>query len=556
MNRRVRLANLLSGRGFVATAAFTLIFQLITEPAVLSLSPVLALVVLAFSQLGLYISLLGLQAFRRRAFRGLEQFAAGRVSWLRRRYDIFGMSLAGLIATLLAQSALNSLGHTAASDLLGALGGALVTHAVILPVLAIGLAHEKHHRQSLSELNRVWGQLELVMSRDLGPTMEPIEATLDAVASRVSDRLRSVKARSKSELSEITHQLALQSLQTVVRDLLSTETQATKVFSNRPQRIKLAKLLRAVDPWQLAKSPEWATMPALLLWPFYLELHGWLLGSLYFAVVALMSYVIARGMQSLEPRSLGLKREARFILAFACFAPLAAMATVVELSIRTQSAYTLAPQLLALIWIQQALAGIFAAAESEETRLDASIQGVKADLAWLMADVNTREWFVRKLFTRNQPTFAAGELVDQLAKAIALPPRATNLRHAVADALKASAAKASIDLSVTDDATNRIQRDPVATAAIAEVVRELALVALQLTKATEISTELLLPTQREVELILRVHQDGLGAQDHFDSEKLATPPRFLRECAYAYEYQADRTRAMLRVRIPIQQVTE
>lgn len=578
MNRRVRLANLLTGRGFIATTVFTVCFQLLTEPAILGLSPVIALVILFFSQLGLLISLLGMQAVRNATFKWLEVALGGRLYWLHHRYDLVGMAVAGFVATLLAQSALNSLAHTQSSDLLGAFGGALVTHAVLLPVLAIALGLFTHASQSKREINKTWGQLELSFTRDLGPTMQLTEPTFRAAAQRVVDRLQATKTRNAADLNERIQQFIAQAIQPIVRDLISQPGTSSYRKPSKPKPASLTALFGQLNGLKLASTPEWAMTPALLLLPFYLEFHGWVLGLLYGAIVAAAGFGLAWGLRLLEPRLAQLPKRTALAISLAYSSLLALVAFLLELIIFVDGDYTLAPQLLLLILGQQLLADLFGAADSIQSSRDEAGRSLRAELAWLVADINTREWFVRKLFVRNQPGLAKGELASQIFRLqesnqlslnqqesdalvtqleyrikhlLALPPHATDVRHEVDAAIDSWRAKASIRYTMDFETAARLQQDPIATMALTEVIRELVGMAIHLAKASGVDASVIAVSENELELTLNVHQDFLKPGEHFDSQLLSSATRFVKECAHHFEYLPERARAILKVRVPI-----
>lgn len=578
MNRRVRLANLISGRGFVATSLLTVGFQLLTEPKLFGLSWPVTVAVLFFSQLGLYISLLGFQAIRAKSFIAFERILEGRLYWLRHRYDLATMSFAGFVSTLLAQSALNSLGHTASSDLAGALGGALVTHAVLLPMLAIALGLIQHASISRREIDKTWGQIELALTRDLGPSMQPFEPSFRAAAQRVVDKLQATKTRNANDLNERIQQFTSQAIQPIVRDLVSQPGVSSRRSLAKPKSPSFIALISEVTGLRLASSPEWAMMPALLLLPFYLEVHGWIFGLLYALLVAGAAFALGLTLRRLVPRLQKLTRWPALAISFGYFALLALFALVLELVAFRGAAFTLVPQLLVLMWAQQVLADIFGAAEAVQEKRDAAGQRLRSELAWLLADVNTREWFVRKLFMRNQPGLAKGELASQIFRLqesgqlsltdkeseslvtqleyrikhlLTLPPHATDLRHDVDAAIESWRAKASIRYTMDFETAARLQQDPVATLALTEVIRELVGMAVHLAKASGVDASAIVISENELELTLNVHQDFLKPDEHFDSQTLASATRFVRECAHRFEYLPERTRAILKVRIPI-----
>ena len=578
MKRRVRLANLLTVQGFIATTILTVCFQVLTEPALFGVGLTLSFAILFFSQLGLYISLLGWQTLRAKSLNWLESFSGGALRALRHSYDLIGMSVSGFVATLLAQSALNSLSHTQSSDLAGALGGSLVTHAVILPLLSVALGLIHQATQTNGEINKIWGQRELAISRDLGTNQQPVEPTFRSVAQRVVDRLQATKTRNESDLNERIQQFIAQSIQPVVRDLVSTPGASTYPVLGRPQRPTMTALLAELKGLKLSQTPAWAAMPALLLLPFYLELHGWLWGTLYFALVAGVSIGLAVGLRLFSARLQSLPGWVALAVSLAYFGVAAVVALLLELTVFTQGGYTLVPQLLGLLWVQQLLADLFGAADAQMASREETAKTMRAELAWFLADINTREWFVRKLFTRNLPGLAKGELASQIFRLqeanqltltkeqgdalvtqleyrikhlLALPPHATDVRHEVDVAIEGWRAKASIRYTMDFETAARLQQDPVATLALTEVVRELVGMGVHLAKASGVDASALVFNDRELELTLNVHQDFLKPEEHFVSDMLASATRFVRECAHHFEYLPERTRAILKVRIPI-----
>lgn len=578
MNRRVRLANLLTGRGFIVTSMFTIFYQLLTEPRLFEVDPLVLVAILFFSQLGLFITLLGLQTARARTFKWLEGLAGGRFYWLHHRFDIGSMTLAGLLATLLAQSALNSLGHTESSDLLGALGGALVTHAALLPLIAIGLGVHRNLVQINAQIAKSWGQLELAIARDQGSNPKPIEPTFRAVAIRVVERLQAVKTRNAQDLNERIQEFIAQAVQPVVRDLVTRPGQSSAPRLTRLQPTGLLQLIRRIDGLDLGKAPEWALMPALLLLPFYLEFQGWLGGLSYFALIAVASYGAAIGLRLTERWLAEMPALSSRLIAAAWLAMPALVAVVLELTVFGGGQYNLILQLLGLLWSLQFAAGLFTALESDIGRLEAAELGLKHQVAWLVADINTREWFVRKLFTRNLPGLAKGELASQIFRLqdanqlsltpsetdalvtqleyrikhlLALPPHATDIRYEVDSAIEAWRPKASIRYTMDFETAAKLEADPVATLALTEVIRELVGMSVHLAKASSVEASALLIGSAEVELTLTVQQDFLKANEHFDSAVLATATRFVREAAHHFDYRAERERAVIRVRVPI-----
>ena len=578
MNKRVRVGNLLTGKGFIATFIFTVFFQLLTEPVMFELPPLLLLAVLAFSQLGLFISLLGFQTIRARAMSALAAIASGRLSWLQRRFDISAMALAGLVSTLVAQSALNSLGHLPSSDFLGALGGALVTSAVLLPLMAVGLGLNHDFKLVKAEISKTWGQMELLQARDLGPSLQQTEPTFRGVAARVVERLTALRLRDAQDLNDQLHSLIAQTVQPLIRDLAQAPGTRSILQPVKPSHSSLGKGLAAANGLRLVDSPEWAVMPALLLLPFYLELHGWLGGFVYFLVAAGLCFGLSVALKLNLPKLAKLPIWPQRLVAVGFSGLIAISAIATEGILNSPGAFTLAWQLLGLLWLQLLLAEIFSLLEDDYSqRLHAATE-LRHELAWRLADVNTREWFVRKLFTRNLPGLAKGELASQIFRVqkssqfnlekseleslvtqleyrtkhlLALPDHVTDIRREIDTAIEAWRAKASIKFGMDFETAARLGQDPVATLATVEVIREVVGMAVHLAKASSVDVLASLAGDRELELRLSCQQDFLKPGEHFDSTVLASPTRFVRDCTLGFDFEPEVARAIIRLRVPI-----
>lgn len=580
MSERVKLTYLLSGRGFLITGAFTVGYQLLTEPQLLQVDFWLALLVLFFSQLGLSISLVGFQMIRTRlpALLGLKlRLGAKPLAQLMHWYDLIAMALSGLLATALAQVSLEAFAHRETSDLAGALGGSLLSYGALLPVIATLLGVYARYREVGRDVAKHWGQMELTRARDGVSWSQVQDPTFRAVAATVVRRLQELQTRAQQDLNQRIQEFISQAVQPVIRDLLAQPgVDNARVFS-RPVPANLPTLLRQNTVWQRAHAMEWLFFPGLLVLPFALEFYGWLSGVTF--VLAITFWLI--GLNFLLPRVKNLVDSIgnlwlRELVGYLYFGSVALIAMLVQ-SLLMPGAGSMTLAVLLLSWLMVWGGGLFVQLEEDQASYAARSSQLLQDLAWYVADVNTREWFLRKIFARNLPGLAKGEFASQLYRLqesnrlqsatpeneslttqleyrikhlVALPVRATDVRHEFNEVTDAWRAKTSIKYSMDFEVAAKFEHEPVAAMAIVEAMRELVSMAVHLAKASGVEILVTLASPHEIELKIIVKQDFLRTDEVFDSSSLNKATRFLRDCAHYFDYRSERDRAIVLIRIP------
>ena len=580
MSERVKLTYLLSGRGFLITGALTVGYQLLTEPQLLRVDFWLALLVLFFSQLGLAISLVGFQMIRTRLPGFLEvnlRLGARLTSKLMHWYDLIAMGLSGLLATALAQVSLEAFTHLQSSDFAGAMGGSLLTYGALLPVVAALLGVYTRYRDVGRDVSKHWGQIELTRTRDGINEFQELDPSFRSVAATVVKRLQELQTRAQQDLNQRIQEFISQAVQPVIRDLLAQPgVNKARVFT-KPLPASFLTLLKRNSVWQRAHAIEWLFFPGLLVLPFALEFYGWLSGVTF--VMATTLWLI--GLNFLLPWVMNLvnsigNRWLRELVGYLYFGSVALVAMLVQwLFVPEAGSLTLA--VLLLSWLMVWGGGLLVQLEEDQASYAASSSQLLKDLAWYVADLNTREWFLRKLFARNLPGLAKGELASQLFRLqesnrlqaatpeneslitqleyrikhlIALPAHATDVRHELNEIMDAWRAKTSIKFSMDFESAAKFEHEPVAAMATVEVMRELISMAVHLAKASSVESTVTVVSPHEFELRIVAKQDFLKQNEAFDSSSLNKATRFVRECAHSFDYQAERDRAILLVRIP------